>query len=354
MTMDTSTIPRKYVYTQSTAPTTTTEGALWYDTDNDTLYTYDGSSWNEISTDLSGVWENIAEQEIEIIELQANATVTPLDHDSLVSDTFSDADGYGDTVDTANTDSLFDTNKYSRFPQVSETSPFTHDNNEAGTVMSGEKVTTNSAVDIISLTKESGCNATKAYIHNAGKTLIDSATFVGDVATFATPVSLTTATDYFFTVDYEGGSFTARYGGSGSATDKTYLYWKESGYWNGGSWAQHQTGYNIVSAQIAAGTSDTSVRIDLPTITGTVTHTELIVNDPDREAGDEIDYNLIDTDTTTDSDLAVDTKNDLVTCDGTKITGGQININLKGKATTPTNGYPSVKTFALKIWKSAT
>jgi hypothetical protein len=48
-------------------------------------------------TDPSLVRE-VAEHEIEILELQANASIAPFDHDTMISDTYSDADGYENTV----------------------------------------------------------------------------------------------------------------------------------------------------------------------------------------------------------------------------------------------------------------
>ena len=41
--------------------------------------------------------------QLEIIELQANTSVTPIDHDSMILETFSDADGYNNLVNTGNT-----------------------------------------------------------------------------------------------------------------------------------------------------------------------------------------------------------------------------------------------------------
>ncbi|MBU0959709.1 MAG: hypothetical protein KKB31_07220, partial [Nanoarchaeota archaeon] len=71
-------------------------------------------SWDTVagSSDDPLVRE-VAEHEIEIIELQANASLTPFDHDTLISDTFSDTTGYNNLVNIGNTTAIFDTNKYS-------------------------------------------------------------------------------------------------------------------------------------------------------------------------------------------------------------------------------------------------
>jgi hypothetical protein len=57
-----------------------------------------------------------------------------------------------------------------------------------------------------------------------------------------------------------------------------------------------------------------------------------VVNDIDRETGDSITYKLIDSDSGADSSLAVDTKNALVNCSGSKFaSGSKVEINLNPK-----------------------
>lgn len=108
--------------------------------------------------------------------------------------------------------------------------------------------------------------------------------------------------------------------------------------------------YNIESVTTGDGATESTKIIDisLGTITGTVTHTELVINDIDRETGDDITYKLKNA-TQSDSNLTVNTKNAVVNL--TTVPTG-IEINLVPKSGTPTTGKPSIRTFCLKLWKS--
>lgn len=75
----------------------------------------------------------------------------------------------------------------------------------------GIKFITNRETNIISITKDSSTGATKGYLLNADKSVNATADFVGDTATFSSPIKLTVGTLYYAAVDKNGASFTERH-----------------------------------------------------------------------------------------------------------------------------------------------
>ncbi len=97
---------------------------------------------------------------------------------------------------------------------------------EVGSGKSGLKLTANSNVQIINLTKASSSAATLAYVLDSSLATLATATFIGDVATFSSPVALTSGIDYYFAADKGGSSFDARRVSSGYPSVKakwTYI-----------------------------------------------------------------------------------------------------------------------------------
>lgn len=105
-------IPRKYVKVQSTQPTSAVQGDLWVDTDDNALYQYTGSTWQTVTQDVGYLNMQQLQQAIAILALQANASLTPADYDTMFLDKFTDNTGYDNTVDTGNTTASFLTNVY--------------------------------------------------------------------------------------------------------------------------------------------------------------------------------------------------------------------------------------------------
>ena len=54
----------------------------------------------------------LMQQDFEILELEINDSLVSYDYNSYVIDSFTDADGYNDTVTTGSTDATFDTDEY--------------------------------------------------------------------------------------------------------------------------------------------------------------------------------------------------------------------------------------------------
>ena len=173
-------------------------------------------------------------------------------------------------------------------------------------------------------------------------------TFADFTFTFASPPALTKGTKYvcMFTSDVTN-SFILR---TSQHTTQKYpdgnrVHKTESG---GFSNETNDLSFDLAASVGTAAESTKIIECTLPSITGTVTDTQLIVRAPDRETGDSITYDVANA-TQTDAGKALDTKHVLVnlTTNPTKI-----KINLVPKSTTPTDGFPSTKTYALKLWKS--
>ena len=298
-----------------------------------------------------------AETEIEIIELQANTGVTPLDHDSLVSDTFSDANGYEDSVNTGNTTGTFSTDEYTSLAVVetndSTTSmigaigfnssklkfqtSFIPDGEHTISIMGlymRRAGTPTGNISISIFLADGSTNPTGASLGDSNSVNIASVVTSGNEVipfTFPTPILLEAATRYCVvmtpTYAVSSSNHIISIGGA-SAGDN-------ASQWNGSAWVVDSGGYRtgFIFYEIDA---DGMVEIDLPVISGEVLATALILN---SDGGNT--YKLIDTDSAEDDNLDLDTKNDLSSCDGTKISEGKIQIKLES----------NVKTYALKIWK---
>lgn len=215
--MQSTTITKQYIKVQSSAPSPASQGDIWYNSSTNVTYTYDGSSWNVLETDLTPIIDDNSITALEVIELQANTSVTPLDHDTSVSDTFSDADGYRNTVQTGTSTAVFSTNKYirSNTAYLTDGHGKTLPSSGTHTLKFGFRIQATVSTSLVKITKGASCTATTAYIYDDANALIDSATFVGNDATFASPVSLTASSYYKIVVDSGGSNYTRIYLDSG-------------------------------------------------------------------------------------------------------------------------------------------
>lgn len=268
----------------------------------------------------SDYFDDYGEHEIEIIELQANAGVTPLDHDTTVSDTFSDADGLNDTVDTGSTTSVFDTNKYKRGDSIEGL----HDTTDYYVNVAGAQPTTswtdiNKYIEKLVVTLDdnygSGSGTWTARITYSDETYAD--------VSQATPNDPTA---------YEK----ANPNPEKLVTSIVCTLTKPSA---GGSYQLDLIAYEFVDS--------TDVVINLPTITGTVTAVELIVNQPETEDGSSLTFDITDgSNSVSDQEINSKILLDSFTSNPTVLT---MHLN---KGTAGTQYVPSVKTYCLKLWKA--
>ena len=270
-----------------------------------------------------------AEQEIEIIELQANATLTPIDHDSSFSETFSDANGYLNSVDTVNTTSTFVGGSIGYVGRLTIAHTQTPYASGDGHSKQGFFITPSTDCVLLGFNKHASCNATTGYLYDTiGPSQIYKTT---GFTNFSTPQSLTGGTQYIICMDSDGLDFN-RFHFHDSTPETTGIITWDDGCSTLGS---SLLGYNILSV-ILAGTG--TVVLDLPTITGTVTATQLLIN---GESSNGTTYELEDVGTNTDSGLSLNTKNDILT-----LTTNPTKLTL----TCPAGDY--VKSVVLKLWKS--
>jgi len=113
MPIETTTLNPQVIFVSATEPSDKTEGKLWYGTNNNELKVSNGSNYVSMEQDVSNLSQLIQENAVNILVNSAGATTNLNDWDEMILDTFSDADGYLDTIDTTNTTSYFDTDSHS-------------------------------------------------------------------------------------------------------------------------------------------------------------------------------------------------------------------------------------------------
>ena len=100
------------IYVSAIEPTDKTEGKIWYNTSDNSLYTSDGSSYVSAEPDVDYLNGLIQEQSLQILINSASATSTLNDWDTMDIDIFTDATGLLDTIDTSETTAIFLTDQY--------------------------------------------------------------------------------------------------------------------------------------------------------------------------------------------------------------------------------------------------
>lgn len=130
--------------------------------------------------------------------------------DLVIPDVFSQAQGKESSIDTtAFADRLtFSTDQYQFDPgNVSEFSIATG-STDTQSDKQGFSYTPTANMSLVAVQKNTACTTTTAYLQNAAGGAIAQATFAGNTATFATPVSLTASTKYRIVSDSGGSNYT--------------------------------------------------------------------------------------------------------------------------------------------------
>lgn len=435
------TVPKQYVLVQTTEPTGAFEGQLWFNPTGRLTYIYQNDEWKLITLDISQeveeLYTEIIKQELAIIELQANTEVTPIDHDTLLSDTFSDADGYKDSVDTENTTADFNVSLYQRnnHNPLSSLIHYWNFNEVSGNLI--DQIGDNDGTLIGNkITQGETGQADKSYLFESvanddayisvgqmdtlnGKGTICALVKIPSGGGGALVTSYENAAYYWLTrisTADQKPAFVVRDG-----SDQTYTTYTGADAVPIGEWfslifvfdselsganrckilindvettvtqstpnkpsfsftnrENTLIGRSEVSSSCFKGNIDEIavfndvitiqektdllecwdegitpiignpkiITIDLPTITGGVLDTQLIVNGT-IETGASIKYKLYD-DTENTEELDLNTKNKYSLTNNPE----KMEIILNPKETDPTNGNPSIKTYCLKIWKS--
>lgn len=294
----------------------------------------------------------IASMEIEIIEIQAASTIAPFTFDTMITDTFYDSNGYANSVTLASTTATYDSSgkkyKWRNVNTTNDTNLITPDAPGGTTGKEGVKIHCNANCSLYQVTVDGQCAATKCYLWDASKgEIANTTTLNGSTFTFSPTQNLTSGTNYYIVVDKAGAGYNeARQTG-------TYPQNKTNVNWIGGLYNTTQDNTTTFSNIETITTNITNtdpkiIDITLGTITGTVIATELVVNYVDTEGDSSATYKLKNA-TENQASLAVNTQNNL---SGFTSNPTGMEINLNPKSASPTDGYPSVKSYCLKIWKS--
>ena len=273
MGLNISAFPR-YVYQQDAQPTGVANGSLWIDTNSSPrlVYVYDGSTWSSLTTDIDFVANAVLQLGINVLINSTAASSTLNDYNKIFVDVFTDADGTSNTIDTGATTAYHTSEKYQN---LGAGTPATENSVSPGTTQTlsdvlGMRVTPDVDVFLNSITKEATCNATSAYLYSGASTdtLLNTASFVGNVATFASPSLLASGTAYGLLCGInDGDSCNHRYtDGQGFPTDTGNLVWNGSVTKNSSSVSATQT-RNLVSANISPMADPTNKIVQTNSIT---------------------------------------------------------------------------------------
>lgn len=354
MSLEVSTIPVKYVFVSDTTPSDVTEGKIWIDTNTTPPITKvsDGTTYNALSTDLSVLEDQMIRQSIGILKLEANATLTTQDYTNIFLDVFSDANAYDNTVDTETTTATFQTNKYQNTIGASaETTAhgiaYASQDVDSGT--HGLLITVNNACAITSVTKYTQCTGTRCTISNYAtpSTLMGTATFSGDVATFTTPVALTVGQTYDIAVDNSGASYTrALSGASAYPYNDTNINITDNVY-NAITTPSHAGDYAVSITSIATEDSSPANKIiqtNAITVTTAQTHHQVYCDNATAGTG-TVTYDIsFDNGSTWDTAQALNTKNTRAGTTGTQMI---IKLNTNGIGSGNTS---NVSNYGVMLW----
>jgi hypothetical protein len=432
-------VPKQYVLVQDETPSGQFQGQIWYKPDTANTYIYQAEAWRLITIDPSGefsfIENEITTHELNIIELRAITESTPIDAETLLSDTFNKASGIKESVNTTNTTALFNISNYTIGANNLETglvAYYKYDETSGTTATSQKSYNGTASNARVFTSQEQGIINTGAdftqgndYISNGSAYGFTNSVSYSFQAWFKFPTAPTSGNTFtihgieFPTAQYsnlgyknDGGTLKMTWDGHGNINYTTTLtpnVWhhviitldvadgnKTAMYLNGelvgnatkgtaggsgsalarvGDNAGGTSCFNGIIDEVAVwnrpitlaeakflfnnrnafeysnfgtdATMDTKLlELDLPTITGEVTHTQLIING-EIETGASITYKLNDG-TTDSAETEINTKNTYT------LTGipTKLKVYLNPKETSPTMGNPTIKTYCLKLWKA--
>lgn len=350
--IEVSVIPRKYVKVQSNQPTSAIQGDLWFDTDTNVLYSYDGSDWNTITQDLGYIDAQQIIQNIDILTALAHSSASPSDYDTLYCDVFSDSSGYSNTIDTGNTDATFDTNLYKAVgtdggttSNDTTTMPYTRatTNNKQGVLFR-----TLHACKLVSIGLDAGHTATKCYLYNSDMSSLLATVNVtgGNLATFN--YDLENNTVYGVCVDAEGSTYTrdyydGSYVGDFTGTNTKWIGRIEITPSTGMNWRQIRT----LTTEIVGtpATSTKYVQTNTIILDDNITGYQLYSKTATNGGASAVSYAISFDDGSTWSDYK-----DLNTKYANSTTGTSIKLKIKLHADTTSSNYAKASNYGLLVW----
>ena len=263
-------------------------------------------------------------------------------------DAYIDSNGRENSVVLADTNSLFDTNKYvgnieNDFGTKDDTSGSTT------TLKSGVKATVQETMSVISLSKFSGSSTTKAYIYDSTVTSqLGVATFSGDKATFASPIVLTSGT-YYFLADKNGSAYHNNSDISTSYPSADFgPYLLSTGYLRG---ADDSDGvYEIEKAEwVPSGSYFPIIEHTIPsgTFNSTISEAIGVPFVEDWEVGADVQYKLTNAGGD-DSGYLNSATPEVSTFTAFTAEPDTLTVKLVPKTSSPTSGYPSIRGFVVR------
>lgn len=262
----------------------------------------------------------------------------------VIGESYIDTTGRMNSVTVANTLATFDTNKY----KYSKTETVSHDGSFTGassvTYKSGFKIKTKCAGKLSVITKEASCTATKAYVTDSSLNVIATATFSGNVATFASPVNLTKGTSYYVLVDKEGASYSMRY-----TSSLSYPISKTFASYEIGRYSSEDTGgYSIVNF-IYECTEDIVIEHAIPDGTIPAGINKLVCDSilGEFESGSDVQVKIAN-DTEDSGYISIINMSEPFEFTAFASKPTKAIIKLIPRGTSPTTGYPSV--IGIGVW----
>lgn len=329
MSVQDVTIPKRYVYTQATTPTGATEGSLWYNTASKILKTYDGSTWSEVTTDLTSLEQQQLEQNINILINSASASSILNDYDEMFLDVFSDSTGYDNTIDIGNTTASFVTDQYvNGGSETTLNSGFILNTTAGDTNLGGYGISVDVTCELKSVTKSSECTGTTAYLRATPTGAnIATASMVGNTATFSPTQTLTQGQNYAIMVGSGGSGYTRDIQTSISyPVDGTHIN-LTGGVWSSTDVPESTVAKNIDNIVTVLEPSDKIVQTNAISVITGVTNHQVYCHNTTAGTG-AITYDMsFDNGSTWDVDQELNTKNIASSTTGTQMI---IKLNLDG------------------------
>lgn len=146
-------IPQKYILSGTLANIPDEgqfEGQIYYATDTDASYTWDGSDWLDSSVNLDTVNKLIGLNSLNILDLTAQSSLTAGINANFERDIYTDSNGYLNTINTGNTTGYLANDKYNNY-QISNYQSFSNvvETNKAQNISRTDNLTTPQIVNKI-------------------------------------------------------------------------------------------------------------------------------------------------------------------------------------------------------------
>lgn len=305
--------------------------------------------------------QQFAEQAIEVVRLDASASLTPNTYTKVLPDFFSDSTGLQNSVDATggagNTDATFDNAAKSYYADflnspVIDAHGLVLVSSASYAQKWGLKITVTANTVLTKVVKHSSCDATKCYIYDSGNpvsgNLLAQADFAGDDATFALAIS--SSTTYYVVVDKAGAAFTVRYvGGAGIfPVAGTKLNWV-AGWYAETNTDSVDFGSCVVSVTTTEPTSSsrTVKSAALSGLNGTYTKIALFCHGKSLPTGTNVKWDL-DANGDGTYNLTDQTVDTVITSAQT-LAGAKIRVQLN-RGTGAGADQPLFKGWALAVW----